>query len=186
MTNPAARRPRTRTLRPALTLLPALVLALTGCGDESEPAAAARGAHTGAVTIEDPWVRATTGTEDPTMTAAFLVIDNETEEDVTLESATSPAAPMVQIHEMAEVDGETVMREAEGGVLVRAGGGQLLQPGGYHLMLMRLEDELAPGDEVDLALSFSDGTTLEVTAPVKEFTEDGGHYHAPGTAEHGH
>lgn len=182
MTNPAARRPWTRTLMPALALALALPL-LTGCGEDEAPAAAA---EAGALTIEDPWVRATTGTEDPTMTAAFLVIDNETEEDVTLESATSPAAPMVQIHEMAEVDGETVMREAEHGVLVRAGGGQLLQPGGYHLMLMDLEDELAAGAEVDLALTFSDGTTLEVTAPVKEFTEDGGHYHAPGTGEHEH
>ncbi len=185
MTNPAAR-PWTRTLKHRLALVPALVLALTGlaaCGDETEPTVAA---ETGSVTIEDPWVRATTGTEDPTMTAAFLVIDNETEEDVVLQSASSPVAGIVQLHEMAEVDGEMVMRETPDGILVKAGGGQLLQPGGYHVMLMGLQRELAPGDEVDLTLTFSDGTTRVVTAPVKEFTEEGGHYHAPGTEEHSH
>jgi len=182
MTNTAARRPWARTLMPGLALVVALA-GLAGCGDETEPAAAA---EAGTVTIEDPWVRATVGSEDPTMTGAFLVVDNNTDEDVTLETASSPVAEMAQLHEMATVDGEMVMREAEGGIVVRAGGGQLLQPGGYHVMLMRLKRELAPGDEVELTLGFSDGTTLEVTAPVKEFTEEAGHYHSPGTAEHSH
>ena len=182
MTNTAARRPWTRTLMPGLALVVALA-GLAGCGGETEPAAAAQ---TSAVTIEDPWVRATVGAEDPTMTGAFLVVDNNTDEDVTLESASSPVAGTAQLHEMAKVDGEMVMQEAPGGIVVHARGGQLLQPGGYHVMLMELKRELAPGDEVELTLSFSDGTTLEVTAPVKEFTEEAGHYHSPGTAEHGH
>lgn len=182
MTNTAARRPWTRTLMPGLALVVALA-GLAGCGSDEDPAAAA---ETGEVTVEDPWVRATAGAEDPTMTAAFLVVDNETDDDVTLESASSPVAGMAQLHEMAEVDGEMVMQEAEGGIVVRAGGGQLLQPGGYHVMLMDLKRELAPGDEVELTLGFSDGTTIEVTAPVKEFTEEEGHYHSPGTEEHGH
>ena len=188
MTNTAARRRWTRTLMPGLALVVALA-GLAGCGDDADATGSSdtsTAAQTGKVTIEDPWVRATTGTEDPTMTAAFFVVDNETDEDVTLESASSPAAGMVQLHEMAEVDGEMVMREVEGGIVVKAGGGQLLQPGGYHVMLMKLQQELEPGDEVELTLTFSDGTTEEVTAPVKEFTEEEGHYHSPGTEEHGH
>lgn len=54
-------------------------------------------------------------------------------------------------------------------------------PGGDHVMLMGLDGELAPGDEVDLVLEFSDGSQRELTVPVKEFTEEEGHYHAPGT-----
>jgi copper(I)-binding protein len=192
MNSTAARRHRARSLMPGLALVLALAV-LAGCGEESDgaqddtTAAATAGAgDTGAVTIEDPWVRATAGTEDPSMTAAFLVVDNETDEDVTLQAASSPVAGMVQLHEMAKVDGEMVMQEAPGGILVKAGGGQLLQPGGYHVMLMDLKQELAPGDEVELTLEFSDGTSIDVTAPVKEFTEEGGHYHSPGTAEHSH
>lgn len=192
MNSTAARRHRARSLMPGLALVLALAV-LAGCGEESDgaqddtTAAATAGAgDTGAVTIEDPWVRATAGTEDPSMTAAFLVVDNETDEDVTLQAASSPVAGMVQLHEMAKVDGEMVMQEAPGGILVKAGGGQLLQPGGYHVMLMDLKQELAQGDEVELTLEFSDGTSIDVTAPVKEFTEEGGHYHSPGTAEHSH
>lgn len=183
MTNTAVRRPWGRTLLGGLTVAVGLA-GLAGCGDDRAESTPAAG--TGAVTIEDPWVRATSGTEDPTMTAAYLVVDNETEEDVTLEGASSPAAGTVQLHEMAEVDGSMVMREAPDGIVVHAHGGQLLQPGGYHLMLMDLARDLAPGDEVELTLRFSDGSTHEVTAPVKAFTEEGGHYHSPGTAEHGH
>ena len=50
-------------------------------------------------------------------------------------------------------------------------------------MLMGVTTELAPGDEVDLALELSDGSTQELTVPVKEFTEEEGHYHEPGTDE---
>jgi copper(I)-binding protein len=78
------------------------------------------------------------------------------------------------------------MRETAAGIPVGAHGGRLLQPGGYHVMLMSLDRELAPGDEIELTLTFSDGTTEAVTAPVKEFTEEEGHYHAPGTGEHSH
>ncbi|CAI9404479.1 copper chaperone PCu(A)C [Nocardioides sp. T2.26MG-1] len=186
MTNTAARRPW-RTLMPGLALVVALAT-LAGCGDDADATSPSGdpSSASGAVTVEDPWVRATTGTDDPTMTGAFLVVDNNTDEDVTLESASSPVAGMAQLHEMVAVDGEMVMQEAPGGIVVRAGGGQLLQPGGYHVMLMKLKRELAPGDEVELTLGFSDGTAVEVTAPVKEFTEEAGHYHSPGTAEHGH
>ena len=181
-----AERRRARTLMPGLALVLA-VAGLAGCGGDTDAATpAAAPTDSGAITIEDPWVRATAGTEDPSMTAAFLAVDNETDEDVTLQAASSPVAGTVQLHEMAEVDGEMVMQEAPGGILVKAGGGQLLQPGGYHVMLMGLKGELAPGDEVDLTLEFSDGTSIDVTAPVKEFTEEGGHYHSPGTAEHSH
>lgn len=176
-------RPRpTRHLRLA-GLGAALLVGLTACGtsqaDEAAPAD-----DTG-VAVSDAWVRATVGTDDPSMTGAFMAIDNEGEEDVELVGASSPVAGKVELHEMAMVDGSMVMRRIEGGIEIEAGFGQVLMPGGNHVMLMGLEDELAPGDEVDLVLEFSDGTEQELTVPVKEFTEEEGHYHEPGT-EPGH
>lgn len=168
-------------------------LALTACGDDSTraaadaaPAAAEAGPGT-VLTVEDPWVRATSGTDDPSMTAAFMVLDNEGEEEVVVTGASSPVAPMVQLHETTMVDGASVMREIDGGIALPPGRGQLLQPGGTHVMLMGLTDELAAGDEVELVLELGDGSSVEVTAPVKVFTEEAEHYHAPGTSEeHGH
>ena len=202
----------TRSTRRALgTTAAALVLALalTGCGQTSdEPAgdsggtsaastpAAAAGAGTDSgtgagtdsdtVVVGDPWVRATRGTDDPSMTAAFMTLDNPGTEDLALVAASSPVADAAELHEMAVVDGTRVMRPVAGGIPLEAGRGKLLEPGGYHVMLLGLRQPLAPGDEVDLTLEFSDGTTEQLTVPVKAFTEEEGHYHAPGTGDHDH
>lgn len=182
---------------PRLTLSAVVVattFALGACGasqaesgpGEGQVDQAAR-AQAGAVSVEDPWVRATTGTEEPGMTAAFMAIDNDGDHEVTVVAASSPATEVVELHEMAMVDGASVMQEVEGGIVLPPGRGQLLQPGGMHVMLMGLTEELAPGDEVELVLELGDGSTVEVAAPVKEFTEETEHYHAPGTdKDHSH
>jgi copper(I)-binding protein len=169
------------TLHPPRLLLGltlALALLASGCGSDTATEGSAGATGGGDLSVTDAWVRATTGTDDPTMTAAFMVIENDTDADVRLVKAGSSVTDMVQIHEMVDGDdGHMVMQEAAQGVTVRAGKAQMLMPGGYHVMLMGLGDELAPGDEVDLTLEFSDGTTLDLTAPVKEFTEEEDHYH---------
>ena len=155
-----------------------LLAALTACGTSTADEAPGSAAPDGpSVVVSDAWVRATVGTEDPSMTGAFMAIDNEGADDVSLTGASSPVAGMVELHEMAMVDGAMTMRKIAGGIELRAGYGQVLMPGGSHVMLMGLSEELAPGDEVDLVLEFSDGTSEELTVPVKEFTEEEGHYH---------
>lgn len=176
-----------RTLKhPVVATVLGVVLSFgaAGCGEEEEGAPDTTAS--GEISVSDAWVRATTGTDDPSMTAAFMVIANGTDEDVVLESASSPETEMVQIHEMVMSDGDMVMQEAPEGVAVRAGAEQVLMPGGYHVMLMGLTEDIPVGEEVELTLVFSDGTSLDVTAPVKEFTEEEGHYHSPGASDHTH
>lgn len=168
---------RTVVARPLIALLLiAASVTLAACGDEDGSGPTALPDE---ITVTDAWVRATSGTQDPSMTAAFMVIGNGTDQDVRLTGASSPVSDMVQLHEMTrDADGGMVMQEAPDGVTVRAGKEQMLAPGGFHVMLMGLSDELAPGDEVDLTLEFSDGSTVDVTAPVKEYTEEENHYHS--------
>lgn len=168
----------------------AVAALLTGCGDSSSAsdaadAAASPAASVDEVSVHDVWVRSTQDTEDPSMSAAFMVIDNATDADVTLTGASTPVAGMTQLHEMApsgDADGAMVMQQVDG-ITITAGRGKVLEPGGLHVMLMNVEDPLAPGDEVELTLEFSDGSTQTLTAPVKEFTEEEDHYHSPGTDE---
>lgn len=157
-----------------------LVLTAAGCGNDSP---AAQGTDLTGIQITDGWVRATVGTEDPTMTAAFMDIKNFDEEPVTVTGASTPAAMKTEIHEMVMgEDGAMVMQQIQGGLVVKPDGHQHLAPGGNHIMLMGLTDELAGGDEVTLTVEFDNGDSQEVTLPVKEFTEEEGSYdhsHSP-------
>lgn len=183
-------------LHPARTglLSAALIttLAFTGCGAEAQSDQQSHSqqqaeSEADSLTVADPWVRATTDTEMPEMSAAFMALDNDGDETVTIVSASSPVTDMVELHETAVIDGKSAMQAIDGGIALEPGRGQLLQPGGMHVMLMGLDTELAPGDEVEITLELSDGSTVEITAPVKEFTEEAEHYHAPGTDEnHSH
>ncbi len=164
---------------------PLVLLAITGCASGAAEESPAQ-TEEPAVVVSDAWVRATTDTEDPSMSAAFMTLKNKGEESVTLTGASSPVAKRAELHEMTMVDGDSVMQKVRGGIQIDPGAGQILMPGGRHVMLMGLSSELAPGDEVDLSLEFSDGSTQELTVPVKEFTEEEGHYHEPGTSEHSH
>ncbi len=158
----------------------ALPVLLSSCGSSREPAAQAA-ATTPSVLVEDAWMRATVGTKDTSMTAAFMSLTNPGSADIKLTSATSPVAGTVQLHEMAMKDGKMVMQEKTGRIIVPAGSHTHLSPGGDHVMLMGLKQALKPGDEVPVTLAFADGTSHDLNVPVKAFTEEEEHYHPSET-----
>lgn len=160
------------------TLSAAMLLALTGCA--GSPAADPTPSQVPAgesVTIDDAWVKAV----DEGMSAAFGTLVNAGDQDVTVVSATTGAADHVELHETVKgASGEMVMREADGGFVIPHGGSFPLEPGGHHIMLMGLTGPLKAGEEVTVTVTFSDDSTAEFTAPVKDFTGanedyDGGH-----------
>jgi hypothetical protein len=55
-----------------------------------------------------------------------------------------------------------------------------LRMGGWHVMLMELNQALNAGDEVDMTLEFSNGETLTFKAPVKAIAMDDEKYGAKG------
>ncbi|MBA5764857.1 copper chaperone PCu(A)C, partial [Vibrio sp. 404] len=89
----------------------------------------------------------------------------EGEADRSLVAASTPAARVAELHNHVDVDGVMQMRRVEA-VPVPANASVSLAPGGYHLMLIDLAAPLHEGDEVTLSLTFDDGQTLELEAPV--------------------
>lgn len=150
---------------------------VVGCSSGAAPMPLA--APTVQLSVEDAWVRTTTGAKDPSMTAAFMTIVNPGEAAVQLTSAECPGAGIVQLHEMVMQNGKMAMQEVKGGVPIPAGSHTHLAPGGFHVMLMKLQQDFAVGDQVTLTLHFSDGGSLDIQAPVKEFVEEEDHYHSP-------
>jgi copper(I)-binding protein len=149
-------------LRAAVAAVAALALAACGSSGSGSTASS------GPVTAGDPWVKSA----ESGMTAAFMTLTNTTDKDLVLVKAATPAAGMVELHEMAMKDGEMVMQPKEGGIPIKAGASATLQPGGDHIMLMDIPAPITAGEKVSLTLTFDDGSTLAVEAVAKDF--DGG------------
>jgi len=148
------------------------ILALVGCGGADNPATATPTTNrTPAITVQDAWVRATTGTEPGQMTAAYLTLINTLAHDERLIGARAEGAGAVEIHETT-MQGEMMHMAPVSGVDVAAGAAVTLAPGGLHLMLLDLDRALAPGDTVALTLIFESGLELLVEAPVRPLVQE--------------
>lgn len=152
----------------AAAVLAVSAAALTGCGSSTPAADNSPAAEDAAsLSVSGAWAKAA---EAGGMTGAFGTLENDGDEDLTVVSASSSAASTVELHEVAmDDDGAMVMREIEGGFVVPAGSGYLLEPGASHLMLMGLTDGLLAGDTVTITLELADGSTLDVDAVAKDY-----------------
>jgi hypothetical protein len=130
-----------------------LVLALLTGLAPSAPA----DAHHDTVTVERAWSRATP--PGVPVGAGYLTIRNGGPEDDRLVAVSSPAAGEVQIHQSLVVGGQSQMREQKD-LRVPAGGSLVLEPGGYHLMLMDLKAPLVAGQRVPVTLQFDKAGTV--------------------------
>lgn len=100
-------------------------------------------------------------------------------EPLTLVGAASPAAAIVEIHEM-KLEGDIMKMRAVDTLALPAGKPVEFKPGGYHFMLMDLRAAFRPDSQVPLTLQFRDAQgkprTLQVAVPVRA---QGGHGHKP-------
>ena len=117
-------------------------------------------------TVKEAWVRGTVAQQK--VTGAFMQLTSA--QGGKLISVASPAAGMVEIHEMV-MQGNVMKMRAVAGVELPPGKAVELKPGGYHVMLMDLKQQAKAGDTVALTLVVEgkDGKreTLTVNAPVK-------------------
>ena len=98
-------------------------------------------------TVTDAWVRGTVAQQKAT--GAFMQIQSKS--GGKLVSVSSPAAGVVQIHEM-KMDGNTMQMRAITALDLPAGQPVDLKPGGYHVMLLDLKQALKAGDSVPVTL----------------------------------
>ena len=88
------------------------------------------------------------------MGAAYMVIRNGRDEVYRLIGGKTVVARIVEIHEMADVNSIMEMRPLADGLDIPAGGEATLEPGGYHVMLIDLTEDLRDGTTYDLTLKF--------------------------------
>ena len=120
------------------------------------------------------------------MTAMFGTLKNSGAKEITVVSASSPAAGQVELHEVVGQPGSTTMRPKEDGFVIPAGGSHVLAPGGDHIMLMDLKGPLQAGADVEVTLSFNDGSSLPFTAQVRDFQGAAENYQPGGHSAGSH
>ena len=100
--------------------------------------------------------------------AVYLTLLNPTETDDTLLKVSTPAARAAEVHETLEEDGVLRMEAFPEGLPVPAGSRIELAPGGKHVMLLALPEELVPGETLELTLHFDQAGPKTLTVPIRE------------------
>ncbi|MCK6540878.1 MAG: copper chaperone PCu(A)C [Anaerolineales bacterium] len=137
--------------RTALLLLSAMLL-LGAC-------AARQG-----IEIRDAWARPSTQGMN---SAVYFVIQNHSAETDELVGAASDAAEAVEIHE-SKMEGDVMTMSRVESIALEPSAKVEFEPGGYHVMLIGLKQDLKTGDEIQIVLQFRNSPDLTVTAAVKD------------------
>ena len=128
--------------------------------------------------VANPWVRGTVPAQKAT--GAFMQLSSKG--GVSLVGVASPAAKVVEIHEMV-MDNNVMKMRPVPRLEVVAGKALELKPGSYHVMLIDLNKPLAKGEIVPITLKVEGKDkkveAVEVKAEVRELT-------APAPMEHRH
>lgn len=122
------------------------------------------------VEVKSAWVRGTVPAQ--MMSGAFM--DLTSKNGATLVGVSTPVADEATVHEMKLEGGVMKMREASR-LALPAGKTVALKPGGYHIMLMGLKQQLKPGDNVALTLKLEGKNgkmeSVAVNAEVRALNE---------------
>ncbi len=158
----------------AKTLAAITLLFTTACGNHGDHHMMNAGETViqGDLTVSGSWVRAA---EPPAKTSAvYLTIDNAGTEADSLIAVSSELAEFTEIHQSLKEDGVSLMRKVKA-IEVPANGSANLEPGGYHVMLINLNGEIAADETYSLTLTFEKAGEV-VVKPLARKAKAGGHH----------
>lgn len=96
----------------------------------------------------------------------YLTITNTGDTDDRLVSGTTSIANALEIHEMTVENDIMTMRALPDGLVIPAGETVTLEPGGYHLMLMGLQEAIVIDSPVRVTLEFENAGAIELDLAV--------------------
>lgn len=126
------------------------------------------------VAAQDGYVRETIpGTS---ISSAYMTLNNSTNKNRRLTSASSSVSKRIEIHEHIMKDGMMRMRQRDS-VEILANDSTVFQPSGYHLMIFDLKQPLKAGETIIITLHFDDESSLDVNYQVKGLKQKQHHHH---------
>jgi copper(I)-binding protein len=99
--------------------------------------------------------------------AVYMMLMNEGGVSDALISAETDVAEVIELHE-TKMEGDMMKMSPVTKVEIPAGGSTALKPGGLHVMLINLQEQLVPGEKIKLTLNFEKSDPLTIEAEVRE------------------
>ena len=135
-----------------LVFVLSLALSLSACSPES------------GIFVQGAWARPARQGENG---AVYFSIENHSSETHEMVAAVSDIAEAVEIHE-SKMSGDVMQMHQLESVSLGPGAEVMFEPGGLHIMLVGLKQDLHSGDEIEITLQFRDFEELTVQVPVQE------------------
>ena len=118
-----------------------------------------------ALRVRDAWVPAAPPTTS--VFAAYMSIDNLSDEDVNIDAFSSPRFAAVEMHRTVVENGMARMIQ-QPHLVVPAQGTLELAPQSLHLMLIKPSAPVVLGEDIPLSLTLENGQATEFPARVKK------------------
>lgn len=135
-----------------LIFLVTVVFLLSGCG-----APAAQG-----VDVRELWARPAAQGDN---SAVYFVIRSSAADEIL--SVSSQIAEAAEMHE-SMMNGDVMQMHQLESVPLGAGEQVTFEPGGLHIMLIGLKQDLKVGDQFEVTLHFKNSPDLPLTVPVQD------------------
>ncbi|MGS2716705.1 copper chaperone PCu(A)C [Eionea flava] len=107
------------------------------------------------------------------VTAAYFTIHNRSEKNIRLVAVKGDISDRIEIHEHTMSNGLMKMQKVANGIELPAEETVKFTPGGYHIMIMNLDQAITESDEIELTLIFSDKSEKTITAIAKKPSHHG-------------
>ncbi len=124
-------------------------------------------ADEGGIRVDQVWARATPASAKTG--AIYFSVTNSGAATDRLVAASTPVAEKAELHEMTMKNDIMEMRPVPA-LAIEPGKSVILEPDGYHLMLIGLKAPLKEGDKLPLTLTFEHAGNQQVTVTVAKIS----------------
>ena len=121
------------------------------------------------IEISNPWMRPA---QKDGNGAIYFLLQNYSAGSDELTGASSDAAQAVEMHE-SSMEGDVMKMQQVTSIPIPGKASIEFAPGGLHIMLVGLSEDLQVGDEIQVTLHFAEHEDIQLRVPVQEMQGDG-------------
>lgn len=147
-----------------------LALSLAACGGEAEEPAPASPEAPEGISVSDARLNLPAVAGNPG--AVYFTVENESIADFMIMSVNVEGAENAVMHQTATWNNQPDMQEVLQ-LPIPAGGILALEPGGYHVMAMNLDEGLQVGGQTEVTLTFAGGDKVSFPAEIRAPGDEG-------------